>query len=207
MSLFFFQCVFGEKLVTGFMFDSDYEPQLPSPSQLKYKILIKNKKLAPLESDGNRLRNNNNIMKSSQAVSHHSNIGPHRSSSTSAGTTINDDIITVVEEEDDDDNEDEDDDDDDEDEMDYKSNVSEFLYGVKLRLRNAIFPSFFLILRSPLCVYSTGLINFFNIFFFYYIIQSEFRCTSNNKYLFFYKAELLALHSTPNLEDQSTTTP
>lgn len=46
-----FLSVFGEKLVTKFLFESDYadEPQLPSPNQLKYRILIKNKKLrAPL---------------------------------------------------------------------------------------------------------------------------------------------------------------
>lgn len=42
-----FQTTFGEKLVSKFLFDSDYneEPVLPSPTQLKHKILIKNKKL------------------------------------------------------------------------------------------------------------------------------------------------------------------
>ncbi|XP_060525896.1 1-phosphatidylinositol 4,5-bisphosphate phosphodiesterase epsilon-1-like isoform X2 [Cylas formicarius] len=42
-----FQKVFGEKLVSSFLFESDFgeEPCLPSPSQLKHKILIKNKKL------------------------------------------------------------------------------------------------------------------------------------------------------------------
>ena len=37
----------GEKLVKEFMFDSDFseDPILPSPNQLKYKILVKNKKL------------------------------------------------------------------------------------------------------------------------------------------------------------------
>jgi len=42
-----FQSVFGEKLVTKFLFESDFsdDPQLPSPSQLRYRILIKNKKL------------------------------------------------------------------------------------------------------------------------------------------------------------------
>ncbi|KAI4457577.1 phosphoinositide-specific phospholipase c family protein [Holotrichia oblita] len=42
-----FQRVFGEKLVTSFLFDADYsdEPTLPSPEQLKHRILIKNKKL------------------------------------------------------------------------------------------------------------------------------------------------------------------
>lgn len=46
-----FVLVFGEKLVTRFLFESDYadDPRLPSPNQLKYRILIKNKKLrAPL---------------------------------------------------------------------------------------------------------------------------------------------------------------
>ncbi|KRT86875.1 C2 domain containing protein, partial [Oryctes borbonicus] len=42
-----FQRVFGEKLVTSFLFEADYsdEPVLPSPEQLKNRILIKNKKL------------------------------------------------------------------------------------------------------------------------------------------------------------------
>lgn len=42
-----FQAVFGEKLVTKFLYESDFsdDPQLPSPSQLRYRILIKNKKL------------------------------------------------------------------------------------------------------------------------------------------------------------------
>lgn len=42
-----FQKIFGDKLVTNFLFESDYsdEPVLPSPSQLRYRVLIKNKKL------------------------------------------------------------------------------------------------------------------------------------------------------------------
>ncbi|GAB6024048.1 hypothetical protein CHUAL_008768 [Chamberlinius hualienensis] len=42
-----FMNVFGDKLVTRFMFEADFseDPQLPSPNQLRYKILIKNKKL------------------------------------------------------------------------------------------------------------------------------------------------------------------
>ncbi|XP_069959980.1 1-phosphatidylinositol 4,5-bisphosphate phosphodiesterase epsilon-1 isoform X3 [Cherax quadricarinatus] len=42
-----FMQVFGDKLVTKFLFESDFseEVHLPSPSQLKYRILIKNKKL------------------------------------------------------------------------------------------------------------------------------------------------------------------
>ncbi|XP_076227082.1 1-phosphatidylinositol 4,5-bisphosphate phosphodiesterase epsilon-1 [Nomia melanderi] len=42
-----FQSVFGDKLVTKFLFETDFsdDPQLPSPSQLRHRILIKNKKL------------------------------------------------------------------------------------------------------------------------------------------------------------------
>ncbi|XP_053407871.1 uncharacterized protein LOC123546334 isoform X3 [Mercenaria mercenaria] len=42
-----FRTVFGDKLVTQFLFDSDFtdDPVLPSPNQLRYKILIKNKKI------------------------------------------------------------------------------------------------------------------------------------------------------------------
>jgi phosphatidylinositol phospholipase C epsilon len=41
-----FQYVFGDRLVSRFLFDSDFsdEPRLPSPSQLRYRILLKNKK-------------------------------------------------------------------------------------------------------------------------------------------------------------------
>ena len=41
--------VFGSKLVKSCLFDADYQPdpRLPSPEQLKYKILIKNKKKPP----------------------------------------------------------------------------------------------------------------------------------------------------------------
>ena len=41
-----FQAVFGERLVSRFLFDADSgdEPRLPSPSQLRYRILVKNKK-------------------------------------------------------------------------------------------------------------------------------------------------------------------
>ncbi|XP_060809211.1 1-phosphatidylinositol 4,5-bisphosphate phosphodiesterase epsilon-1-like [Amyelois transitella] len=47
-----FEAVFGDKLVTSFLFEVDYtdEPRLPSPEQLKYKVLIKNKKIPPIES-------------------------------------------------------------------------------------------------------------------------------------------------------------
>ncbi|XP_060069522.1 uncharacterized protein LOC132549598 [Ylistrum balloti] len=47
-----FQSVFGEKLVTSFLFESDFceDPQLPSPCQLKFKILVKYKKIRHQES-------------------------------------------------------------------------------------------------------------------------------------------------------------
>lgn len=59
-----FMTTFGEKLINKFLFDTDYtdEPMLPSPNQLKNRILIKNKKLivdipAPMSQPGN-LRSN-----------------------------------------------------------------------------------------------------------------------------------------------------
>ncbi|CAF3485478.1 unnamed protein product [Adineta steineri] len=44
--------VFGDKLITKYMFDTDFyeDPSLPSPNQLKYKILIKNKKINKMHS-------------------------------------------------------------------------------------------------------------------------------------------------------------
>uniref|UniRef100_A0A914UMA0 Phosphoinositide phospholipase C n=1 Tax=Plectus sambesii TaxID=2011161 RepID=A0A914UMA0_9BILA len=49
-----FKTVLGDKLVTNFMFDTDYSenPKLPSPWQLRYKILIKNKKMVSEPSAG-----------------------------------------------------------------------------------------------------------------------------------------------------------
>ncbi|XP_075390109.1 1-phosphatidylinositol 4,5-bisphosphate phosphodiesterase epsilon-1 isoform X2 [Tenrec ecaudatus] len=42
-----FKTVFGDKLVSKFLFESDFsaEPMLPSPDQLRRKVLLKNKKL------------------------------------------------------------------------------------------------------------------------------------------------------------------
>ncbi|GFX94131.1 1-phosphatidylinositol 4,5-bisphosphate phosphodiesterase epsilon-1 [Trichonephila clavipes] len=42
-----FTNTFGERLVTRFLFESDFgdDPQLPSPNQLQYRVLIKNKKM------------------------------------------------------------------------------------------------------------------------------------------------------------------
>jgi phosphatidylinositol phospholipase C epsilon len=44
--------VFGDKLITKYMFDTDLneDPSLPTPNQLKYKILIKNKKINKMHS-------------------------------------------------------------------------------------------------------------------------------------------------------------
>ncbi|CAM4740330.1 unnamed protein product [Rotaria magnacalcarata] len=44
--------VFGDKLITKYMFEADFfeDPLLPSPNQLKYKILIKNKKINKMHS-------------------------------------------------------------------------------------------------------------------------------------------------------------
>ncbi|KAI6230307.1 hypothetical protein M3Y99_01077200 [Aphelenchoides fujianensis] len=49
-----FRTVFGDKLVTNFLFDCDYSdsPRLPSPWQLRHKILIKNKKMTMEPSIG-----------------------------------------------------------------------------------------------------------------------------------------------------------
>lgn len=42
-----FKSVFGEKLVAKFLFETDFsdDPMLPSPDQLRRKVLLKNKKL------------------------------------------------------------------------------------------------------------------------------------------------------------------
>jgi phosphatidylinositol phospholipase C epsilon len=62
-----FLSVFGDKLITKFLFESDYsdQPELPSPNQLKYRILIKNKKLrAPLTPALNMKMRANTLSKS-----------------------------------------------------------------------------------------------------------------------------------------------
>ncbi|XP_062591377.1 uncharacterized protein LOC134252848 isoform X1 [Saccostrea cucullata] len=47
-----FTSVFGDKLVTSLLFESDFceDPQLPSPCQLKHKILVKNKKIRDFDT-------------------------------------------------------------------------------------------------------------------------------------------------------------
>ncbi|XP_070541587.1 1-phosphatidylinositol 4,5-bisphosphate phosphodiesterase epsilon-1-like isoform X2 [Ptychodera flava] len=53
-----FKQVFGEKLVTDFLFESDFsnDPHLPSPEQLRRKILVKNKKLRAYQMPLNILK-------------------------------------------------------------------------------------------------------------------------------------------------------
>lgn len=52
VSVLWFQSVFGDKLVMSLLFESDFceDPQLPSPCQLKHKILVKNKKIRDFET-------------------------------------------------------------------------------------------------------------------------------------------------------------
>lgn len=47
------QEVLGDKLVSTFLFDSDFEEDayLPSPEQLREKIIVKNKKIKPSGSE------------------------------------------------------------------------------------------------------------------------------------------------------------
>lgn len=53
MAYIILQEVLGDNLVKEFLFDHDFFSEcttLPSPNQLKYKILIKNKKLRPVST-------------------------------------------------------------------------------------------------------------------------------------------------------------
>lgn len=52
VSVLWFQSVFGDKLVMSLLFESDFceDPQLPSPCQLKHKILVKNKKIRDFDA-------------------------------------------------------------------------------------------------------------------------------------------------------------
>ncbi|VVC34658.1 Hypothetical protein CINCED_3A005174 [Cinara cedri] len=119
-----FEKTFGNKLVTDFMCDTDYEYQLPSPNQLKYKILIKNKKISSPDTEQGKLGKNNSLTKNAQAGAGQlascssTYAGPHRSSSTSAGTMTNGEGVTNVTVEEYDEEEDElDEDDEEESEM------------------------------------------------------------------------------------------
>jgi hypothetical protein len=60
--------VFGDKLVTNLMFDSDFSdnPRLPSPYQLQNKILIKNRKMVADPCLGLPIDMSNNIVNTKQ---------------------------------------------------------------------------------------------------------------------------------------------
>lgn len=63
-----FKNVFGDKLVTNLMFDSDFtdNPRLPSPYQLQNKILIKNRKMTFEPSIGLLVDTSTNIINTKQ---------------------------------------------------------------------------------------------------------------------------------------------
>ncbi|CAF4423384.1 unnamed protein product, partial [Didymodactylos carnosus] len=67
-----FLSIFGDKLVTKYMFDTDLfeDPMLPSPNQLKHKILIKNKKV-------NKMHSTTQLSKQKLQLA----VGPYRNSS------------------------------------------------------------------------------------------------------------------------------
>lgn len=107
-----FVSILGDKLVNGFTFDTDFldQPRLPTPNQLKHKILIKNKKLRTpiLPSIQQRLkktvvRNSNNP--TSPNMQHHQAAGRTNSllSVASSGSMNDDDDESDDDEDEDDD--------------------------------------------------------------------------------------------------------
>ncbi|XP_066475456.1 1-phosphatidylinositol 4,5-bisphosphate phosphodiesterase epsilon-1 [Tiliqua scincoides] len=73
-----FKNTFGYKLVTKFLFESDFsdDPMLPSPHQLKRKILLKNKKLKAHQTPVDILKQKAHQLASMQAqASNGSNVG------------------------------------------------------------------------------------------------------------------------------------
>jgi phosphatidylinositol phospholipase C epsilon len=95
--------VFGDKLVSKFLFEADFsdEPCLPSPSQLRYRILVKNKKLMadipiyPITRSKGGMRSHQ-VPPSGRASSIISN---------TSGGSVNDDFSDDEDDDDDDDNE------------------------------------------------------------------------------------------------------
>ncbi|KAG8552291.1 hypothetical protein GDO81_004471 [Engystomops pustulosus] len=71
-----FKTVFGEKLVTKFLFESDFsdDPMLPSPWQLRRKVLLKNKKLKAHQTPVDILKQKAHQLASMQA---HASNGNH----------------------------------------------------------------------------------------------------------------------------------
>lgn len=73
-----FKNTFGDKLVTKFLFESDFsdDPMLPSPHQLKRKILLKNKKLKAHQTPVDILKQKAHQLANMQAqASNGSNVG------------------------------------------------------------------------------------------------------------------------------------
>nr|XP_055031734.1 1-phosphatidylinositol 4,5-bisphosphate phosphodiesterase epsilon-1 isoform X2 [Misgurnus anguillicaudatus] len=74
-----FKTVFGEKLVTKFLFESDFadEPRLPSPLQLRRKILLKNKKLKAHQAPVDILKQKAHQLAHMQAQANSSTVTGH----------------------------------------------------------------------------------------------------------------------------------
>ncbi|KAL2078220.1 hypothetical protein ACEWY4_025905 [Coilia grayii] len=81
-----FKTVFGEKLVTRFLFESDFsdDPLLPSPWQLKGRILLKNKKLKAHQAPVDILKQKAHQLAHMQAQASN---GPGPSSSPSSSSS------------------------------------------------------------------------------------------------------------------------
>lgn len=99
--------------MTKFLFEADFgdEPQLPSPSQLKYRILVKNKKLTaeiptwPTQRGGGGRGGARPVQQGASGAGRASSI-----ISNTSGGSVNDDFS----------DDDDDDDDDDDENMDGK---------------------------------------------------------------------------------------
>ncbi|XP_041595607.1 1-phosphatidylinositol 4,5-bisphosphate phosphodiesterase epsilon-1 isoform X1 [Vulpes lagopus] len=74
-----FKTVFGEKLVAKFLFESDFsdDPMLPSPDQLRRKVLLKNKKLKAHQTPVDILKQKAHQLASMQAQAYNGgNVNP-----------------------------------------------------------------------------------------------------------------------------------
>lgn len=97
--------MFGDKLVTKFLFEADYsdEPSLPSPAQLKYRILIKNKKLV---SEISTWSSNIGVRRPTRVQAPPPQAGRASSIiSNTSGGSVNDDFTDDDDDDDDDENE------------------------------------------------------------------------------------------------------
>ena len=82
-----FKEIFKEKLVTDFLFDVDYSdaPILPTPNQLKYRILIKNKKLKSMYNMS--IGNTNTTQQQSQQPQKQQSLPQQQQQSLTASST------------------------------------------------------------------------------------------------------------------------